>query len=364
MRDSSPGEARHSPLIRGVLVTLLALLGLWISLAFLPALAWATIIAIAIDPLVQKARRASSDRHATLIAAAFACALAALILVPLVLGATQAAREAKDLANWIMTIRQHGIPPPAWLNSLPIGSSEITQWWRADLANPHGANQHLSALSRTGWLTQTRLIGIGLLHRSVVFAFTLLTLFFLIRDRDAIIHHARLVIRHLLGHTGDRIAQQAILSVRGTIDGLVLVGLGEGAVMSIVYLVLGVPHPFLLGAVTAIAAMIPFGAVLVFAIAVLMLLAQGSAGGAIAVMVIGLGVVFIADHLIRPGLIGSATKLPFLWVLIGILGGVETLGLIGLFVGPATMAVLIMLWRDYMSAITPGLHSNSASGPT
>ena len=54
----------------------------------------------------------------------------------------------------------------------------------------------------------------------------------------------------------------------------------------------------------------------------------------------------IADHFIRPVLIGGATRLPFLWVLIGILGGVETLGLLGLFVGPATMAVLVMLWRE------------------
>jgi predicted PurR-regulated permease PerM len=57
----------------------------------------------------------------------------------------------------------------------------------------------------------------------------------------------------------------------------------------------------------------------------------------------------IADHVFRPVLIGSATRLPFLWVLIGILGGVEMMGLLGLFVGPATMATLILLWRDYFA---------------
>ena len=64
----------------------------------------------------------------------------------------------------------------------------------------------------------------------------------------------------LLGPAGERVGVQAIRSVRGTIDGLVLVGIGEGAVMAIVYLLLGVPHPLLLGALTAVAAMIPFGA--------------------------------------------------------------------------------------------------------
>jgi len=65
--------------------------------------------------------------------------------------------------------------------------------------------------------------------------------------------------------------------------------------------------------------------------------------------VIGLVVVGIADHFLRPVMIGSATRLPFLWVLLGILGGVETLGLLGLFVGPATMAVLVMLWREVVA---------------
>ena len=126
-----------------------------------------------------------------------------------------------------------------------------------------------------------------MLHRSVIFGFTLLTLFFLIRDRDAIVAQCRRASEKLLGPTGERIGRQALLSVRGTIDGLVLVGIGVGVVMTIVYAVLGVPHPILLGVFTALAAMIPFGPVVAFALAALLLLAQGSVGGAIAVAVIG-----------------------------------------------------------------------------
>jgi predicted PurR-regulated permease PerM len=63
--------------------------------------------------------------------------------------------------------------------------------------------------------------------------------------------------------------------------------------------------------------------------------------------VLGLVVTFVADHFVRPVIIGGATRLPFLWVLLGILGGVETFGIIGLFVGPVVMSVLIQLWRDW-----------------
>lgn len=62
---------------------------------------------------------------------------------------------------------------------------------------------------------------------------------------------------------------------------------------------------------------------------------------------------FVADHFIRPVLIGGTTRLPFIWVLLGILGGISVWGLLGLFVGPALMAALILLWREG-TAETPG----------
>ena len=93
--------------------------------------------------------------------------------------------------------------------------------------------------------------------------------------------------------------------------------------------------------------MIPFGAALAIAIAALLLVAAGSVKAAIVVAVAGFVVTFVADHFVRPALIGGTTKLPFLWVLLGILGGVETFGLLGLFVGPAVMAALVLLWREF-----------------
>ena len=138
-----------------------------------------------------------------------------------------------------------------------------------------------------------------------------------------------------------------IASIHGTVNGLVLVGLVEGLLLYAVYLLVGVPRPTLLGAATAIGAMIPFGAPLIFGLAALLTFAQGAIGGTIAIVVAGTVISFTADHFVRPVLIGSATKLPFIWVLFGILGGVTTWGLLGLFLGPAIMAALILLWREW-----------------
>ena len=135
-------------------------------------------------------------------------------------------------------------------------------------------------------------------------------------------------------------------------NGLVLVGVAEGVLMGIVYAFAHVPHPALFGAITAVAAMIPFGAPLVFGVAAILSVAQGLNTAAIVVVAAGIAVTFVADHFVRPVLIGGATKLPFLWVLFGILGGVASWGLLGLFLGPAVMAALIMLWREWTEGAT------------
>ena len=57
-------------------------------------------------------------------------------------------------------------------------------------------------------------------------------------------------------------------------------------------------------------------------------------------------VVFVADHVVRQMIIGRATSLPFLAVLLGVVGGLETFGLIGLFLGPAIVSVMVAMWRE------------------
>jgi len=118
------------------------------------------------------------------------------------------------------------------------------------------------------------------------------------------------------------------------------------SMIGISYALAAAPHPALLGLATGVLAMIPFAAPIIFGGVSLFLLAQGSVVAAVSVFAFGMLVLFIGDYFVRPKIIGDAVKLPFLWVLFGILGGVEVFGLIGLFVGPALMALVMTMWRD------------------
>nr|WP_238313355.1 AI-2E family transporter [Methylobacterium crusticola] len=343
-----PAEADRHGLARTALVLGLGALGVWILHGFLPALAWAVILTIALRPLYARFTRAfPPGRHNVVGPALFTLGVALVILVPLAVAAIQAAREAHDVVQFWREIEESGWPVPDFVARLPFGAAQVSAWWQENLSHPSGSSEMLHRLDRSSIVGFGRTFGSQIVHRSVLFCFTLLTLFFLFRDGPAVADQGLSAARRLFGPRGERVARQMAASIHGTVDGLVLVGLGEGFLLGVIYVFAGVPHPVLLGAATALAAMIPFGAPLAFGLAAVLLVAKGGVTAAAVVVAAGIVVTFVADHFVRPVLIGGATRLPFLWVLLGILGGVETFGLLGLFLGPAVMAALVLLWREY-----------------
>ena len=338
---------------RAALVALtaaLVLLAAWILRHFLPALAWAAVLAIATWPLYRRFLALFPGRwaHAVWAPLAFTLLVGVLFVLPLTLFAIEAGREAFVLVRWARTIEESGLPVPDWLMHVPLGGS-LTQWWLANLTDPAAAKELIGRIDRSVLFEWTRTIGIQLFGRSTILVFTLMALFFLYRDGSGFVRQVRGLLRRVFGPAGVEVGQHVVAAVRGTVDGVVLVGVAEGVLLGIGYAVAGLPHATLLGAATCVLAMIPFGAPLIFGLCALWLLAEGSVAAAIGLAVYGVIITFIADHFARPALIGGAVRLPFLWVLLGLLGGVESFGLLGLFVGPAVMAALMTLWREWAS---------------
>jgi len=348
-RQDPVGAPLRPQIIARILLALVLFgLGVWTLREFLAALVWAAILAVALWPSYQRATcRWPSGRHELLWPAAFTLGIALVFVLPIVLAGFQFGREAHTVLAWVETARHDGIPVPDVINHLPFYAEPVRNWWQTNLADPDAAADLVERLRNPEYMTAGRQLGIAILHRVVIFGFCLMTLFFLFKDGDLLVEQLRHASARAFGPGGERIGRQIIASIHGTVNGLVLVGLAEGVLLYAVYLLTAVPRPALFGAATAVGAMIPFGAPVIFVFAALVIIAQGSMGGAIMIVVTGTIISFTADHFIRPVLIGSATKLPFIWVLFGILGGVTTWGLLGLFLGPAIMAALILLWREW-----------------
>jgi predicted PurR-regulated permease PerM len=327
------------------LICALLVLGTWVIWDFLPALAWAVVVAIAIWPLLEHSRLRQWSRTA---AAAEATLLIGLVvIVPLIVLGIEVGREAVTTVKWIREAERGGIAAPEWLAQLPLVGGYVSDWWTTNLSEPLGAANFLGRIDRNWLIEWTRILGVQLFRRLTILVFTFLTLFFLFRDGERLVKQASVVVDRFFGTTGTRLGPQVLVAVRATVNGLVLVGFGEGILLGIAYAICGLPRPVLLGALTGVLATVPFGAPLVFGLGALFLFSQSQSAAAIGLLAFGSFVVFVADHFLRPILIGGAARLPFLWVLLGIFGGLESFGLLGLFLGPTIMAVLLALWREW-----------------
>jgi predicted PurR-regulated permease PerM len=347
--DSSLPPSAGAPLSRRLgqfgLTTALLVIGTWIIWDFLPALLWAVVVAIAIWPWFERSRLRRWSRTAA--AAETTILISLVLIVPLIILGVEIGREAVVTVQWIREAERSGIPAPDWLGQLPLVGSFMTDWWTSNLSDPTAAANFLGRIDRNWLIEWTRILGFQLFHRLTILVFTFLTLFFLFRDGDTLMRQTSIVVDRFFGPTGTRLGPQVLTAVRATLNGLVLVGFGEGLLLGVAYAIFGVPRAVLLGALTGVLATVPFGAPLVFCFAALFLFIQGQAGAALGVLVCGGLVVFVADHFLRPILIGGAARLPFLWVLLGIFGGIESFGLLGLFLGPTVLAVLLALWREW-----------------
>ena len=329
---------------RIALIFAVVLAAVWMQWRFLPALAWAAVLAIATWPL--RGMLARRGLGPTAAAALLTLVLAIVLVMPLIGLGVEAARESSVIVEAVRDIRQNGLGTPDWLSHLPFVGDSVATWWRQNLADPGAARALLGRTETSGLIAFTRTLGIQVASRLTILVFTLLTLFFLYRDGPSLIDEAHRISDRVFGPSGGHLGRNAVAAVRGTVNGLVLVGLVEGVLLGVAYAATGLPHAVLLGLATGVLATVPFGAPVVFVVCALVLLVQSHTTAAIVLVVVGSIVVFVADHFVRPILIGSSTRLPFLWVLLGIFGGLETFGLIGLFLGPAIMSVLMAMWRE------------------
>lgn len=351
--SSGPSGSIAQRSARWALIVSLVLLGAWMLRHFLPALCWAVVLAIATSSVYDKwlARFHGKRRHLW-AALTFTTLVGIVLIVPLVYGGVIAAREAIVLARTYVNPTSGEPTLPDWVNQLPWLRDWIRDAWSETFG--HAATATAGAVPAKAFVPQwTRVLGLQVARRLSTLAFTLLTLFFVYLNRADIAGSVRRAIRRIFGPTVEPLLDRTVDAIRATVDGIVLVAVAEGAIMAVVYAIAGAQHPILFGALTGVFAMIPFAAPLVFGVVAVILANQGALVAAVSVAIVGTLVLFVADHFVRPVIIGEGARLPFLWVLLGILGGVESFGLVGIFLGPALMAALISMWRNWSSEPAP-----------
>lgn len=334
-------------LIPGILLTGLLLLGFIVLREFLLALVWAIIIVYVMWPPYQWLRRQLKNRD-TLSAAVMTTIITAVVVLTIYWLIAMLQEETKIAYQSLMgnfTEGPYQLPDfiirIPWLgNYLQEGLDRLIND-RTEVATQLAdwSKQWLGGLARFLGGIGTNVLKLGVI---------LVTVFFCFRDGEEIIQQLNKGLVRFLGKYQHVYLQAAGNTTRAVVYGLVLAALGQGMMAGFGYAVAGVKAPVLFGAITAILALIPMGATLIWAPIGIILIFMGQPWQGIGLLLWGFLVVSTVDNVIRPLVISGASRVPFLVVLFGVLGGLTAFGAVGLFLGPVILAVLLSVWQVWL----------------
>jgi predicted PurR-regulated permease PerM len=137
-------------------------------------------------------------------------------------------------------------------------------------------------------------------------------------------------------------------SVKGVVYGLIGTALAQAVVALIGFWIAGVPGALILAALTFVLSLIPMGPVLIWGGAAAWLYFQGQDGWALFMVIYGVAVISSVDNFVKPILMSRAGNLSMLLVVLGVFGGAVAFGFIGLFVGPALLAIAWDLTKAWL----------------
>ncbi|MCX7305284.1 MAG: AI-2E family transporter [Hyphomicrobiales bacterium] len=352
--STAPRAAVIAPLAAARWLLLLVIAaGVYFFHGFLVPVLAALVIAFASWPLYRKLLAAVGGSRAVAASIALLLILAFLI-VPIMLAGSFAIGEIRGWVGWALETNKSGATTPLWIAELPVVGEWLNAQWIAYIAHPGGIGEVIQLVSGAN---------IGSIYRGVVAAggsafgvlltllFMLIALFFTYRDGEVFAAQLDQIGERILPMRWERISRVVPATISSTVTGMTLIAIGEGLVLGVAYWIAGVPSPVTLGAITGLMALIPGGAPLSMTLVSIYLAASGSPIAGVALFLWGSLELFIVDKTLRPKLVGGPIKLPFLPTFFGLIGGVKTMGLLGLFIGPVLMAILVAIWREWLREV-------------
>jgi predicted PurR-regulated permease PerM len=332
----------------GVLLGALALVCAIVLAPFAVAVTWAAILAYTSWPAYRFVRKVCHQRH-TLAALGMTLLVALILIVPLCWLAFRLEDELAAVYQIMISARAGDLHPPLdFLRAIPALEDTIRHASDRIAADPLLIRQLL-----IGWAQRSHaeLLGIvGDMGRDLAILFlTIVTVFFFYRDGDGLVAQATQVLNRFFGDRLDRYLRAAGRMTRAVIYGLLITAFVQGSVGGLGYAVFGIRAPVLLGVLTALASIVPIvGTLLVWGPVGLWLMATGHLWPGLGLLAWGSLLVQPASNLIQPLLISNVTRIPFLLVMFGVLGGLTAFGLLGVFIGPVALATATAVWREWL----------------
>jgi predicted PurR-regulated permease PerM len=341
-------ERRIQGLAQIVVIAIIVIGCLIILRPFLAALFFAGTLCLSTWPVYVWLRRKLGGGR-TVSAVVMTLVLLLSGLFPFVMVATKLGAEVPKAIAWTQELMAAGFPEaPAWLVGLPVFGEHVNAYWQRVAAS----REELAALA-AHFIEPTRAfllaIGSALGEGILQLGLAVFLSFFLYRDGEDVVATLRKVAYRVSGNVAAPILTMISNTVTGVMYAIVGTALAQGLVAAIGFWIAGVPAVLLLGAATFLLSIVPFGAPLVSVGVAAWLFHNDSIGWAVFTLAWGFLLVANIDNVLKPLLISRGAAMPFVLVLLGMLGGVLAFGYIGIFLGPALLAVGYSLLRSWVA---------------
>jgi predicted PurR-regulated permease PerM len=331
------------------LVALLLLGVMWVLQPFAMAILFGAFVTIATWPLRQAVVRAGLSPAQ----AATGMLLLVLLVValPVILWAPMLPEQIASLSERLRaTLAQAPASPPSLLASIPVVKGYVQEYWPR-LQAAQGDIRELMA----PWSGQiTRLLvnlGQGLVESVLQILLSLIVTAMFWANGSEMAHALRDIIGRIGGPVAAAMVDEAGGAVRGVAWGVIGTAFLQAAILGLGLAIAGVPGPLVLAFLTFIfsvtqilaPAMIP-----IWAGSAWWLFGQDQTVWAVFMLVVGVTVSF-GDNIVRPLLISRGSAMPLTLIILGVFGGIIAFGFLGLFIGPALLAVgygLLKVWRE------------------
>jgi len=315
-----------------------------IARPFLAPILWALIIAIPFHPIHDRLHRLIRNRSASALASVFI-----VILILIVPGMLLGMATITELKNAYQGVSEKSAAEGGW--SLYINRiNDAASHWIGDQVQQPEFDLKREVVGRIGQISSiagslaTRIVGnvTSVLVNGIL---TLFILFFMLRDG----HSARRLLVAVIPLSHDHV-ERLFNSVTDTIIadmyGVIAIAIAQGLLMALAFWVLGLPSPVLWGAVSAVVSLLPIGGTaFVWLPGSIILIASGHWVNGILLLAWGAGVVGMLATIVQPIVLGRRAKLHTLQIFLGLLGGIQAFGLIGLFLGPTIISLTHALFR-------------------
>jgi len=317
-------------------------LSLLIARPFLTPIITAALLAVAIYPLFTHLLRPVRNRGAAALIAILIVLL--VLLLPTVLIVNSLADEMKVLYGWLSeksSDRGGWAEYFARLTDRPLGWIELkTGLSREQLRSAAIERLKNASSSLLNWARSLAVNITGTILDTFIMLFTL---FFLLRDGPAILERTGSILP-LEPNRYDQLLKTISDSIIANVYGVLAVSFAQSILGALGYWIAGLPNVMLWTVMTALFSMIPVaGAAAVWGAGVIYLAATAHWGKALFLLIYGTAVISLADNLVRPLVLSGRVKMNTLLIFFSLLGGVQTFGIIGLFIGPITVSVAMAL---------------------